>query len=122
MRMRKSRLLRSSAPIPRVSNCGTIVIDEEASEKISDKLREEAGLLKPEQIRAGRARLELSQQDFARLLGVAVATLSRWETGAQIQQRVLNDYMQAFFALPELREYLAKLHGVATAEYSPLQS
>jgi hypothetical protein len=45
---------------------------------------------------------------LADLLGVAVFTLSRWETGAQIQQRSLDRFLRAFFKLPELREALQR--------------
>src|SRR6266851_1506077 len=73
--------------VPKCSNCGTIALDEEANRQISAAFRKEAGLLSPEQIRDQRHRLGLSQQVLADLLGVAASTLSRWETGAQIQQR-----------------------------------
>jgi len=93
--------------VPRCGNCGTIVLDEEANRRISAAFRAEAGLLRPEQIRDQRTALGLTQQALADRLGVAVATLSRWETGAQIQQRSLDRFLRAFFRLPELREALA---------------
>ena len=34
-------------------------------------------------------------------------TLSRWETGAQIQQRGFDLLLRLYFALPAVREYLA---------------
>jgi len=101
--------------VPRCNNCGNIVLDEEACQKISDAFRAEADLLTPEQIREKRESLGLSQQTFADLLGVAVSTLSRWENGAQVQPRVLNDYMRAFFDVPELRSYLNGLRRSAAA-------
>ena len=42
--------------------------------------REEADLT-PEAIRATRLRLGLTQEQFARELGVTLSTVSRWETG-----------------------------------------
>src|SRR6266545_1183860 len=72
--------------VPRCNNCGTIVLDEEANRQISEAFRQQAGLLTPEQIRQKRVVLGLTQQELADQLGVAVSTLSRWETGAQIQQ------------------------------------
>jgi putative zinc finger/helix-turn-helix YgiT family protein len=92
--------------VPQCANCGTIVLDEEANRQISAAFRREAGLLSPEEIRQHRVNLGLTQQALADLLGVAVSTLSRWETGAQIQQRSLDRFLRAFFVLPELRHVL----------------
>jgi hypothetical protein len=47
---------------------------------------------------------------------VAVFTLSRWETGAQIQQRSLDRFLRAFFKLPELRETLQREEGLELPE------
>jgi putative zinc finger/helix-turn-helix YgiT family protein len=92
--------------VPQCANCGTISLDDEANRQISAAFRQQAGLLTPEQIRAHRAALGLTQQALADLLGVAVATLSRWETGAQIQQRALDRFLRSFFKIPELRQAL----------------
>jgi putative zinc finger/helix-turn-helix YgiT family protein len=93
--------------VPRCGTCGTIVLDEEANRQISAAFRTQAGLLSPEEIRQHRVALGLTQQALADLLGVAVSTLSRWETGAQIQQRSLDRFLRASFALPELRQALS---------------
>lgn len=93
--------------VPRCGNCGTVILDEEANRQISAAFRKQAGLLSPEEIRDHRAALGLTQQALADLLGVGVWTLSRWETGAQIQQRSLDRFLRATFRLPELRRTLA---------------
>jgi putative zinc finger/helix-turn-helix YgiT family protein len=93
--------------VPRCGNCGTIALDEEANRQISDAFRKQAGLLTPEQIRQLRLGLSMTQQDMSDQLGLAVSTLSRWETGAQIQQRALDRFVRAFFLLPQLRRALA---------------
>jgi putative zinc finger/helix-turn-helix YgiT family protein len=92
--------------VPKCAECGTIALDEEANRQISAAFRREAGLLSPEQIRQHRTALGLTQQELGDLLSVAVSTLSRWETGAQIQQRSLDRFLRAFFAFPQLREAL----------------
>ncbi len=92
-------------------NCNARTLPDAAYARLTDELRRAAGLFTPSQIAAKRAGLGLSQKEFARLLGVAEATVSRWETGGQIQQRVMNDFMRAFFDLPPLREYLRRLRG-----------
>jgi transcriptional regulator with XRE-family HTH domain len=69
--------------------------------------------LTPEHIREGRHAIGYSnQQEFADCLGVAVATVSHWETGAQVQERFRNDMIEAFFTVPEFRRFLEEKHGI----------
>jgi putative zinc finger/helix-turn-helix YgiT family protein len=53
-----------------------------------------------EEIRQGREKLALTQKQFANLLGVGEATVSRWETGAQIQQRAMDRFLRVCRASP----------------------
>src|SRR5260370_11058903 len=76
--------------VPQCGNCQAISIDDEADQQISAAFRREARLLTPEEIREGREKLGLTQKPFANLLGVGEATGSRWQTGAQIQQRAMD--------------------------------
>jgi hypothetical protein len=39
-------------------------------------------------------------------LDVSESTLSRWETGAQIQQRAMDKLLRGFFEVPAFRQYL----------------
>jgi putative zinc finger/helix-turn-helix YgiT family protein len=90
----------------RCRNCGEVVLDTEASEQITQAFRRQAGLLTPEEIRQNRKKLDLTQEELAERLGIAEATLSRWENGWQIQQRSLDKLMRLFFELPEARQFL----------------
>jgi putative zinc finger/helix-turn-helix YgiT family protein len=95
---------------PRCQECGELVLDDAANERISGAFRQQLGLLTPEQIRANRERLGMTQRQLAGRLGIAEATLSRWETGGQIQQRALDRFLRLFFAL-ELAT-VDQLHGL----------
>jgi DNA-binding transcriptional regulator YiaG len=92
--------------IPKCSNCGEISLDDYANKLIDRAFRAEAGLLAPEQILKNLKDLGLSQREFAARLKISEATLSRWVTGAQIQQRSLDQMMRIFFAYPEVRQAL----------------
>jgi putative zinc finger/helix-turn-helix YgiT family protein len=81
--------------VPQCAHCKAISIDDEADRQISSAFRCEARLLAPEDIRMGREKLGLTQKQFASLLAVAEATVSRWETGAQIQQRAMDRFLRA---------------------------
>jgi putative zinc finger/helix-turn-helix YgiT family protein len=104
---RAYRVEISSLTVPRCANCQTISIDDEADRQISVAFRREARLLAPEEIRQGREKLGLTQKQFANLLGVGEATVSRWETGAQIQQRAMDRFLRVCFASPAAVELLS---------------
>jgi putative zinc finger/helix-turn-helix YgiT family protein len=84
--------------VPQCGNCKAVSIDDEADQQISAAFRRAARLLMPEEIREGREKLGLTQKQFANLLGVGEATVSRWETGAQIQQRAMDRFLRVCLA------------------------
>jgi putative zinc finger/helix-turn-helix YgiT family protein len=92
----------------RCANCRAISIDDAADQQISAAFRREAKLLPLEDIRQGRENLELTQKQLANLLGVSEATVSRWETGAQICQRAMDRFLRLCLASPEAVELLRK--------------
>jgi DNA-binding transcriptional regulator YiaG len=87
-------------------NCGAMVFNETANQRLSAALREAVVLLSPEQIRAGRTRIGLSQKAFANAIRIAESTLCRWETGAQIQQRCMDLFLRLVFDIPAVLAYL----------------
>jgi DNA-binding transcriptional regulator YiaG len=87
--------------------------------RLSDALRATAGLLQPGEIRAGREALGLTQKELANYLQIAEATLSRWETGAQIQQRSLDKLLRGFFGVEEFRRFLG-MPDLAPATPAPI--
>src|SRR5438876_2324230 len=92
--------------VPQCTNCQALSIDDEADQQISAAFRREARLLAPEEVRLGREKLGLTQKQFAALLGVGEATVSRWETSAQIQQRAMDRFLRVCFASPAAVELL----------------
>jgi len=87
-------------------HCREIILDDDAQDRLTDALRAEAGLLKPGEILKKREDLKLTQRHLASLIGVSEASICRWETGAQIQQRVMDKFLRGFFEVPELRRFL----------------
>jgi len=76
--------------IPKCTECGELTFTPQADAQISDALRRTQGLLQPSEIRAKRNALNLRQSDLSKFLRIAEATISRWETGALIQSKVMD--------------------------------
>jgi putative zinc finger/helix-turn-helix YgiT family protein len=105
----ESRLYEVEVPalrVPKCEACGELVFDNDADEQIAQALRHHLGLLPAGQIRANREQLHLSQRELAEHLGVAVETISRWETGALTQSRAMDRYLRLYFGVPEARAAL----------------
>lgn len=105
---RSYRIEIPALTVPRCGHCGAIRVDDAVDQQISAAFRQEAKLLTPEAIRQGRENIGLTQKQFANLLGVGEATVSRWETGAQIQQRAMDRFLRLCFASPEAVELLRR--------------
>lgn len=91
---------------PQCESCGAMIMDDAANQQISEAFRAEVGLLTPEQIRRNRESLGKTQKQLAAMLGVAEATLCRWETGGQIQQRAMDRLLRLCFGIPAVRAAL----------------
>ena len=87
-------------------NCEALILEDIVSDRIDDKLRDLAGLMHPFEIKSKRQALNLTQKVLAQKLKTGEATLSRWETGAQIQQRSSDLLLRLYFEVAEVRRYL----------------
>ena len=84
----------------RCEQCGETAFDAddlEAYAKAEDAAyRRREGLLFPEEIKRVRKARQLSQKEFERVLGVASPTVCRWETGAVIQPKPVDNLMRVY--------------------------
>jgi putative zinc finger/helix-turn-helix YgiT family protein len=76
------------------------------------QIREEDGLLTPEQVRRIRRKYGLTQPEFERLLGVGANTVVRWERGTVPQGSAADSLLRLLDQFPENARFLADLHGV----------
>lgn len=80
------------------SSCDEIIYDADDlaaySKAENAAYRERLGLLSPEEIRAIRRKLDLTQKQFEELLGVSTPTVSRWETGAAVQSKMADNLIR----------------------------
>jgi putative zinc finger/helix-turn-helix YgiT family protein len=95
-----------SLTIPKCRACGEVVFNYEADDQMFEALRSHVRILTPEQIKAGRKALGLKSKELAKRLGVAPATVSRWEKKMVIQSRAMDNLLRVYFAVPEARAVL----------------
>jgi putative zinc finger/helix-turn-helix YgiT family protein len=94
--------------VPRCGACGELVFDNDSDEQIARALRDQLGLLSSDQIRKNRDVLGITQRSLAEHLGVAVETISRWETGALTQTKAMDRYLRVYFGVPAARAALVE--------------
>lgn len=81
--------------------------------KASNAIREDLGLMMPEEIKSLRESLELSQAEFERLIGVGRKTVVRWERGTVFQNQATDALLCALRDVPGLTAYFSARTGVA---------
>lgn len=104
--------------IPTCRKCGAQTFSVGDDERIIAALRSQLGLLSPQEIHERRSRLGLTQQELAQLTGVAKETISRWETGALLQSRAMDNLLRLFFESAEVRALLERRLAVITPSKS----
>ena len=76
------------------------------SEDAIANYRRKHGLLSANEIRAIRERFGLTQAEFARLLRLGANTLSRWESGRNVQTEAMDTLLRLIRDLPGSIDYL----------------
>ncbi len=95
--------------VPRCDACGELVFDNDADEQIAQ--RTPALAFFRASIFARAASAGLSQRNLAEHLGVAVETISRWET-PNPNPRV-DRYLRVYFGVPAARAALLEESGIS---------
>lgn len=90
----------------RCEACGELVFNADTDEQITRALRAKLRLLQPNEIRAEREALSLTQAQLADRIGTAQETISRWESGLHIQSRAMDKLLRVFFQFGEVRQAL----------------
>ena len=92
--------------------CGEIVLrfhDAKAlSQRALEICRQKYGLLSEEDIRHMRERLGMTQAELASLLRLGKNTISRWESGRNVQTACLDLLLRCVRDVPGSLEYLRR--------------
>ena len=86
---------------------------DDVMRQASSVVRREEDLLQPEEIRAIRESLDMSQAEFERLLGVGQKTVVRWEKGTVFQNGATDSLLRLLRDVPACVGYLRARAGLA---------
>jgi putative zinc finger/helix-turn-helix YgiT family protein len=90
--------------------CGEVVLRFQDSKRLGEDAiaiyRKKHGLLSADEIRAIRERFNLTQAELALLLRLGANTVSRWESGRNVQTAAMDILVRMIRDLPGSIEYL----------------
>ena len=90
--------------------CGEVVLRFQDSKRLGEDAiaiyRKKHGLLSADEIRAIRERFNLTQAELALLLRLGANTVSRWESGRNVQSAAMDILVRMIRDLPGSIEYL----------------
>lgn len=101
-------------PMCRCNVCGELQTPDTSFDLIVDEMRRMANLLTPDEVKAGREKLGLSEEEFGDIFNIGKATVERWERGGQIFNRATSDLMRVMFTLPET---VAVLQNIRSSQW-----
>jgi putative zinc finger/helix-turn-helix YgiT family protein len=102
-------------PVPAAAHlkcpkCGEIILRFQDAKRLHEDAiaiyRRKHGLLSADEIRAIRERFDLKQTDLARLLRLGANTVSRWESGRNVQIAAMDTLLRLIRDLPGSIDYL----------------
>ena len=82
----------------RCDSCGEEYLDDDATREIEAAQRRALHRLMPEELKAWRKALNLTQTDLAALLGVGLKSIARWESGDYTMTAALSNYIRLLIA------------------------
>ncbi len=97
----------------RCPKCGEIVLRFQDAKRLHEDAiaiyRKKHALLSADEVRAIRERFDLTQADLARLLRLGANTVSRWESGRNVQTAAMDILLRLVRDIPGSIEYLRDL-------------
>lgn len=106
---RKVPVVAENLPVRVCTHCQETFSGPEAARIHHEAICRALGLLTPDEISSVRKRLGASQEEFAALTGIGVATISRWERGRLLQNKAMDLYLRLLDSNPENVRLLERL-------------
>jgi len=92
--------------------CHEVMLDDEDARRLDQDAiatyRRKHGLLSAAEMRAIRERFDLTQAEFGGLLRLGTNTLSRWESGRNVQTEAMDTLLRLIRDVPGTLAYLRR--------------
>ena len=85
--------LRAEVPVYRCADCEFMYTDREASELCHDAVCRYRNVMTPKEVREVRNSYNQSVEEFSKQTGIGAASINRWEKGALIQNKAMDNYL-----------------------------
>ena len=85
--------LRAEVPVYRCADCEFMYTDREASELCHDAVCRYRDVMTPKEVREVRNSYNQSVEEFSKQTGIGAASINRWEKGALIQNKAMDNYL-----------------------------
>ena len=85
--------LRAEVPVYRCADCEFMYTDREASELCHDAVCRYRDVMTPKEVRGVRNSYNLSVEEFSKQTGIGAGSINRWEKGALIQNKAMDNYL-----------------------------
>jgi putative zinc finger/helix-turn-helix YgiT family protein len=92
-------VVHARVPVWTCDACGEQYVDEEAEDIRHDAVCTHFGRLTPREVRQLRLEFHMLQEQFAEFTGYGVASVKRWESGAQIQSESVDKHLRLLRSL-----------------------
>lgn len=92
-------VLSARVPVVKCNACGESYLAEEAEEIMHDAVCAHLGRLTPAEVKAIRVGFGMRQEEFANFTKYGVASIKRWESGAQIQSDSADAHLRLLKSL-----------------------
>ena len=106
------KVMVPSASFLKCPQCHEVVLRYDEARHLSERAleiyRKKYGLLSADEIRSIRERFRLTQAGLAKLLRLGSNTISRWETGRNVQTAAMDVLLRILRDLPGSLEYLKR--------------
>lgn len=90
----KDVLITADIPVENCLSCGEMLVGEAGETARHEAVCNYLGRLSPKEIKKIRENMGLSQTSFAKKANIGVASLKRWETGANIQNASMDGILR----------------------------
>lgn len=106
----RQRTINLEGDFEKCAQCGEFFFGpgeiDDVMRRTAEIVRREEGLLQPADIRALRAHLGMTQEEFEAFLGVGPKTVTRWEHGTVYQSKATDTLLRLLAEVPEAVRHL----------------